>query len=833
MSVQRANPTGVYATALRKYLIGEGEPASRRVHTAARRVIAKGKGVSALVAAHQDVLTDVLRAAGEQERERILGLALRCLAEDLSSSTEVNAQLKRNLKSRESVEDRLRRQNEELTAAHKTGERERSRYQALFDLAPDAYVVTGMEGAIWEANAAAAALLRISRDLLPGQSLSGFVAEEGRDEFRARLHALHSGAIERIEDWEVRILPRHSAAIPASLTVVAERSVPAAVAGLRWLLRDVTERKRLEDERAAWLVSRASARAARRFEFLAKASALLVGALNLSSSLVNVAHLAASFLQGWCFISVVEPDGSLRQLEAAHADPKFEDLAKRLRAHCLFGGKTDLLPGGPLEVNSIDTKWIENVADGPDHSAILRQLRGWSATVLPLRIHKRLTGSIVLVRMADSRRNRAANRVLYEDLARRCALALENARLYREVVAQRDNAEKINRVKDEFVAILGHELRNPLTPIAGWTRLLKNEPAIARNARLSAGVSAMEKNAAALMRLVGECTDLVRISEGKFQVERAFIDINQIVAVAADSTRAMASERGLSLQVEPASRPVMVEGDAMRLEQVVNNLLINALKYTNTGCVLIRTSSVREQAEIEVTDTGIGIEAQYIEQIFEPFRQGATAWLTSGSGLGLGLAIAKRIVEMHGGRIWAESAGIGSGSTFRVRMPQALPSAQTRTVPERPPRLPRLTRGLQILLIEDSADIRLLMQTDLENMGHIVTTANDGRLGLEAARTGRPDLLISDIKMPRMDGYELIRILRHEPALRHMPAIALTGFGSQVEIKRAITAGFDVCLTKPAEPETIEEAIEGLAAKTALASLPRVRAAGRTWDQPA
>jgi PAS domain S-box-containing protein len=810
----RALPAGTgrqYTAALRHYLAGGGEAARAGVGEAARLVLAEC-GLRGLVAAHREALDSALRSAAAAERSHILERALSCLAEDISlDGRQPAAPPWPGLGGLESVEDQLRRQNEELVAAHRTVERERSRYQALFDFAPDAYLVTGMEGAIWEANAAAAALLRTPKELLPGQSLHEFVAEADRVEFRGRLRALHAGSIERIEDWEIGIVPRHAPPKPAALTVVAERSLPATVAGLRWLLRDVTERRRLESERTGWLVSRAKAKAARRFEFLAEASALLVGPLNVEASLASVARLAASFLRAWCFISVVELDGSLRQLEAAHADPEDEQLAKQLRAHCLFGGKTESLPAGPLEVEPLTAGWCDRAADSAGHARMLRQIGGRGATILPLRIRERLVGVLAVVRTFDSRPYHEANRALQEDLARRCALALENARLYREVVAQRDKAEKASRAKDEFVAILGHELRNPLTPIAGWTRVLKGHSAIAQNPTLAEGVRAMEKNARALGRLVNECTDLARISEGKFQVERTPVDMNQVVSVAADAARIMAAERGLTLELEFAPQPLAVMGDAMRLEQVVANLLINAVKYTDSpGRITVRTAAESECAAIEVADTGIGIEQSYLEMIFEPFRQGAASWLTSRSGLGLGLSIARRIVELHGGRIWAESGGLGAGSAFRVSLPRTTAAPPPRTPDPPAPRPPSRARAVRILLVEDSADILFLLKTGLENMGHTVVTATDGLAAMEIARAGRPGLLISDIKMPLMDGYELIRSLRREPRLRHTPAIALTGFGSRTEIERALAAGFDACLTKPAEPEQIATTIREL-----------------------
>jgi CheY-like chemotaxis protein len=244
------------------------------------------------------------------------------------------------------------------------------------------------------------------------------------------------------------------------------------------------------------------------------------------------------------------------------------------------------------------------------------------------------------------------------------------------------------------------------------------------------------------------------------------------------------------------------------------NMLINAVKYTKRGGrILIRTVWMGEETEVEITDTGIGIDPALLERIFEPFRQETTSWLSSQSGLGLGLAIARRIVEMHDGRIWAESAGLGRGSTFRMRLPLAAVEDQggaVGTVEQSPP---GPGNSIRILLIEDIDDILFLMKTELERMGHTVVTAIDGRRGLEAARAYHPDLIISDIRMPVMDGYELIRAIRNMPDLDATPTIALTGFGAKKDIERALAAGFDGCLSKPAEPEEIAALLQQLTEK--------------------
>ncbi len=394
---------------------------------------------------------------------------------------------------------------------------------------------------------------------------------------------------------------------------------------------------------------------------------------------------------------------------------------------------------------------------------------------------------------------------------------LRSARLYREVTAERDKAEKASRAKDEFLAILSHELRNPLMPVIGWTRMLKNHNLILQDPVVTEGVKSMERNAQTLARLVDDCLDLARISEGKIQMDRKPVDLNQIILASIESVQEMAAGKGLKLTSELIPGSVLLLGDETRLEQVVMNLLVNAVKYTeHRGLISVRCLPCDGEVEVEVKDTGIGIHPAFLEQIFQPFRRGTTSWLTHQSGLGLGLAIARQIVEMHGGRIWAESEGLDFGSTFRVRLPMAAVAATESVLDLAGVRSPVQSRGVRVLLIEDSQDILFLLKIESELMGHTVVTAPDGIAGLKLAKTERPDLIISDIKMPGIDGYELIREIRAAPGLCGTPAIALTGFGAKHDFDRAIAAGFDACVSKPAEPHEISALITRLTEKRNL-----------------
>lgn len=800
------------AASLDEHLAGRTDTALERAREAGSRAADAGMGVREIAAAFQAAAGAI--TAPSVEREQLLDSALSCLCEGLkqfeaaSTATEESAaRIQRRLDSLSFVEAQLRHQNQQLIAAREAEQKQEARYHALFELAPDGYLVTGIEGAIREANAAAAALLRTPREMLPGRLLSEFIRESDHELLRERLRAFHRGAIDRIENWQIELEPRCSPGTPAVLTVAAAESGTASEAGLRWIIRDDTQRQRAESEQATRLVGHARAEAARRFEFLAEVSGLLMGSIDLEAALTEAARMTASFLGGWCFVHLTDADGSPRQLTAAHADASVMDLAGGLRKHCLYRGMEESgrasLPTHSEIIEPVTNEWYDRIADGPAHAVLLRRLHSRTAMLFPLRLHGRLLGMLTFFSNPNQEgfREQAA---LCEDLGRRCTAAIENARLYRQVVAERDKAERANAVKDEFMAILSHELRHPLTPLSRWTSVLEGHPAIARDPLLSEAVKAMGRSAAALSRMINDCLDLTSISAGKLHLECHMADLNQIVREEVESVRATCLNRALRLSTEFAAEPLPVKGDPMRLHQVAANLLSNAAKYTPPGgTITVGTVCATDQIGFWVADTGVGIQPEMLETVFEPFRQAADTWLTSPSGLGLGLAISHQIVGMHEGEIWAESPGIGRGSTFRVRLPKA-------SVAEMAAADGAGAGRAKILVVEDSPDIRFLLKTELELSGHQVVTACNGEEGIAAARAHQPDLLISDVKMPVMDGYRMMRAVREEPSLRETPAIALTGLGT--DVARALAAGFNACVSKPADSGELTAALQRLLA---------------------
>jgi PAS domain S-box-containing protein len=375
--------------------------------------------------------------------------------------------------------------------------------------------------------------------------------------------------------------------------------------------------------------------------------------------------------------------------------------------------------------------------------------------------------------------------------------------LEREKIA-REQAEAANRVKDEFLAVLSHELRTPLNPILGWTRLLQTGTLDKEKTALA--LATIERNTKLQTQLIEDLLDISRILQGKLTLNVYPVDL-AITIEAAKETISLAAEAKLIQIRTDLKSSLCVMGDANRLQQVIWNLLSNAVKFTpNSGEIDVQLKSIGNYAEITVKDTGKGINAEFLPYVFEYFRQADSSITRKFGGLGLGLAIARQIVELHGGNIKAESLGEGLGATFTVRLPLIInvtPSSQKNL---------NLNHNLnlqnqQILIVDDEADTRELIAFLLEHWGATVVTAASAIEALNLLEKLTPDLLISDIGMPDMDGYSLLRQVRSLNLTKQIPAIALTALASEEDQKKAILAGFQLHIPKPLELEQLTQAI--------------------------
>jgi signal transduction histidine kinase/ActR/RegA family two-component response regulator len=383
--------------------------------------------------------------------------------------------------------------------------------------------------------------------------------------------------------------------------------------------------------------------------------------------------------------------------------------------------------------------------------------------------------------------------------------------LERERVA-REQAENANRIKDEFLAVLSHELRSPLNPILGWAKLLRSrkfdEKATDR------ALETIERNAKLQTQLIEDLLDVSRILQGKMVLDTSPVNLATTIEAALETVRLAAQAKDIQIQTVLDANLGNVSGDANRLQQVVWNLVSNAVKFTpQRGWVEVRLERVGCDAQIQVRDNGKGISPEFLPHVFEYFRQADGTTTRTFGGLGLGLAIVRHLVELHGGSVLADSPGEGLGATFTVRLP----------LMETSPEVPQEVRshsfgdlgGLHVLIVDDEADIRDLVAFILEQSGAEVTVATSASEALAALNQSLPDVLLCDIGMPEVDGYMLMRQVRALPPERGglIPAIALTAYAGESNQKQALAAGFQLHISKPVEPEELVRAIAQLVAR--------------------
>jgi CheY-like chemotaxis protein/nitrogen-specific signal transduction histidine kinase len=362
-------------------------------------------------------------------------------------------------------------------------------------------------------------------------------------------------------------------------------------------------------------------------------------------------------------------------------------------------------------------------------------------------------------------------------------------------------AEEANRAKDEFLAMVSHELRNPLSAILGWAAILKKgDTPLDRTAQ---ALEVIERNARMEVQLVESLLDLSRIAAGKLKIESERVDLPVVLKTVVDSARPAAEAKGITLDLTMQSKPVVLIGDSGRLQQVFSNLLTNAIKFTHRGGrIQVRFTRTGPEAQIRVTDDGEGIDRHFIPHIFDRFRQADSAKTRAHGGLGLGLTIVRELVGAHRGTVSAESQGKGLGSTFTVTLP--IPAVIPAHIEPADLRLARANEpsvsGLRVLVVDDDADARELVAMTIKSRGAVIQTASSSAEALNCIRQRRPDIIIADIGMPYEDGYTLIRKLRafeHETFQARLPAIALTAYASHTDREQALAAGYDLHLTKP------------------------------------
>ena len=401
------------------------------------------------------------------------------------------------------------------------------------------------------------------------------------------------------------------------------------------------------------------------------------------------------------------------------------------------------------------------------------------------------------------------------DISDRKRTESERDRLFQLEQTARAEAEAANRIKDEFLAVLSHELRSPLNPILGWAKLLQSRKF--DDTALQKALETIERNAKLQAELIEDLLDVSRILQGKLNLKMIPVNLASTIEAAMETVRLAAEAKTIQIEMM-LDRKGKVLGDSARLQQVFWNLLSNAVKFTPIGGhVNVQLECIDAQAQITVSDTGKGIHPDFLVHVFDYFRQGDSTTTRKFGGLGLGLAIARHLVEMHGGTISAESLGEEQGAIFTIRLPLLKDSAIIEDDPNADSSTAIFTSsplmGVQVLVVDDNTDSRNFFSFVLEQFGAIVTAVGSADQALQALTQSKPDILLSDIGMPEMNGYMLmqeVRTLEAEVGGKQIPAIALTAYAGEINQQQALRAGFQQHIVKPVAPEELLMAISNL-----------------------
>ena len=570
-------------------------------------------------------------------------------------------------------------------------------------------------------------------------------------------------------------------------------------------------------------------RANDRLRVLAQAGDLLSLSLDYEVTLTNVAHFAVPMFADYCVLSLIEGN-DVRNIPGTREEGVAEMLARAWRwppemsgsacSHALAEARVAFYP-------EIDAQIRAAITRGPEHLRGLAALDATSAISVPLVARDQVLGALTFCFAGSGRGYVGGDLALCRELARRSAMALENARFHRAsqdaiVRAREANrlSEQANRAKDEFLGVVSHELRTPLSAILGWSQLLGREKVVSP-AILSKGLAVIERNSRAQVKLIEDILDVSRIISGKLRLELLPIDLEKVLQAAVEVIRPAAEAKGVSLRAACTAGAVVL-GDFDRLQQALWNLLSNGVKFTPSGGQLdISVDRVGRSVRVTVLDSGKGIDVDFLPHVFERFRQADSSTTRRHGGLGLGLAIVRHVVELHGGSVRALSDGHDRGSTFVIKLPlheggdvaDAHPQGVRVTRDTDPGGMVRLD-GIRVLVVDDEPDAREVLGTILGAAGADVALASSAKEALESLASFAPDVLVSDVGMPGDDGYAMIRRVREGGSrFARVPALALTAYASPEDARHAVLSGFDTHLAKPVEPATLTAVVSRLFGK--------------------
>jgi PAS domain S-box-containing protein len=694
----------------------------------------------------------------------------------------------------------------------KDAERNGARLAAIVESSDDAIISKDLNGIITSWNRAAERMFGYTADEVIGHSIRLIIPQTHQHEEDTILERIRSG--ESVQHFETIRCRKDRSCLPISVTVSPIRDKAGTVIGASKVARDISERKRAEA---------LAQRTQREAEFVARMAEVLSRSLDYEVRLKELVQLAVPAIADWAAVDAVEPDGRMRRIAVAHAHSGDTQLGAEVRRRyedpiTPCNARQVIRTGKGVHLPEITDDVIVAAAHGDDTRAgLMRALRLTSCVCVPLTTNQRTFAALTLATTESGRRYTTEDHDFAADVASRAALMVDNARAY-------DALQTASGLKDEFLATLSHELRTPLNAILGYSRMLR--AGMVTPEKLSRTFETIERNTTALTKMVEDILDVSRVVSGKMRLNMQPVELPVVMHDAVATVAPAAEAKHIRLETTVDPQVGAVSGDPDRLRQIVWNLLSNAVKFTpKNGRVQVRLERVNSSVEIVVSDTGIGIRSDFLPHIFEQFRQGDSGANREHAGLGLGLAIVRNLVELHGGTVYATSGGEGQGATFRVRLPLRIvhPDWQTEA-PRVHPRhgesaplpsladLPNLS-DTHVLAVDDDPDALRLLKEVLEAVGATVTTASSSHAALEVASTDRPDVLVADLGMPLMDGFELIQRLRDSDvtAVRDIPAAALTAYARSEDRAKALKSGFEMHLAKPIDPAELIAAVQALA----------------------
>ena len=551
--------------------------------------------------------------------------------------------------------------------------------------------------------------------------------------------------------------------------------------GMRGVTMDITSRKRAEES----------------LRLLSEASALLATSLDYEITLRALVELTVQRMADLCIIDMLAEDGSIRRLAVAHRDHTKERAVAAMMKYAPNSTSSpsfilEAIRYGTLSVRQdLPIEMLKSYASSEEHAEALEILGIRSAVIAPLRARGRNFGAISFGRSTPNAFDEL-DIELAQLLARRAAIAVDNAQLYRTAI-------DASRAKDEFLATVSHELRTPMTATLGWVRMLLRGELDEETQKVA--LEAIERSTYAQAKLIDDILDVSRIIMGKFQLEPGPVDLPAVIDAAIATVQPATEAKNITIDVDTRGWTGVVKGDAARLQQVVWNMVSNAIKFGHRdGRVQVTLRRTGQLAQLTIRDDGTGIEPHFLPHVFERFRQAESGTTRRYGGLGLGLAIVRHLVELHGGSVRAASDGPGRGSTFTIELPVAEASHSAEPL-EAPPALPSLI-GRRILVVDDEVSTLDLLSTILRECGAKVTSAASADEAMIALNREHHDVLVTDIAMPGEDGVSLLHRARLTTGRKPIPAIAVTALSDF-----ARDGLFDRVLRKPIDPVALARAV--------------------------